>query len=75
MRNDTGHQLQKFDTYQITNSKMANKMAAVQKHDCISSVYISFEVVSLIAFRRMPDSMLGFLVDVRFGFAMLAKAR
>ena len=30
MRNDTGHQLYKFDTNRITNSKMANKMAAVQ---------------------------------------------
>ena len=30
MRNDTGHQLYKFDTNWITNSKMADKMAAVQ---------------------------------------------
>ena len=30
MRNDTGHQLYKFDTNRITNSNMADKMAAVQ---------------------------------------------
>ena len=30
MRNDSAHQLYKFDTNQITNSKMADKMAAVQ---------------------------------------------
>ena len=30
MRNDTGHQLYKCDTNRNTNSKMANKMAAVQ---------------------------------------------
>ena len=30
MRNDSAHQLWKFDTNPITNSKMANKMAAVQ---------------------------------------------
>ena len=41
---------------------MANKMAAVQMHCFISSIYISFQVVQLIAFRYMPASMLGFLV-------------
>ena len=30
MRNDTGHQLYKFDINRITNSKMSDKMAAVQ---------------------------------------------
>ena len=30
MRNDSAHQLLKFDTNPITNSKMAEKMAAVQ---------------------------------------------
>ena len=30
MRNDTGHQLYKFHTHRITNSKMADKMVAVQ---------------------------------------------
>ena len=30
MRNDTEHQLYKFDKNRITNSKMADKMAAVQ---------------------------------------------
>ena len=30
MRNDNGHQLYNFDTNRITNSKMADKMAAVQ---------------------------------------------
>ena len=30
VRNDSAHQLYKFDTNRITNSKMANKMAAVQ---------------------------------------------
>ena len=30
MRNDSAHQLQKFDTNPIANSKMADKMAAVQ---------------------------------------------
>ena len=30
MRNDSAHQLYKFDTNPITNSKMADKMAAVQ---------------------------------------------
>ena len=64
MRNDTGHQLQKFDTNRITNSKMADKMASVQMHGCISSVYISFQVVKLIAFRCMPASILGFLVGI-----------
>ena len=44
---------------------MANKMAAVQGYGCISSVYISFQVVQLIAFLRMPASMLGFLVIYR----------
>ena len=29
MRNDSAHQLQKFDTNPITNSKMVDKMAAV----------------------------------------------
>ena len=45
VRNDTGHQLQKFDTNRITNSKMLDKTAVVQMHGCISSVYISFQVV------------------------------
>ena len=45
VRNNTEHQLQKFDTNGITNSEMADKMAAVQMHGCISSVYISFQVV------------------------------
>ena len=43
MRNDTGHQLYKFDTNRVTNFKMADKIAAVQMHGCISSVYISFQ--------------------------------
>ena len=30
MRNGSAHQLYKFDTNPITNSKMANKMAVVQ---------------------------------------------
>ena len=30
MRNDTEHQLYKFDTNRITNSLMAGKMASVQ---------------------------------------------
>ena len=30
MRNDSAHQLYKFNTNPITNSKMADKMAAVQ---------------------------------------------
>ena len=30
MRNDSAHQLHKFDKNPITNSKMADKMAAVQ---------------------------------------------
>ena len=62
VRNDTGHQLQKFATNWITNSKMADKMAAVQGYGCISSVYISFQALQHITFRRMPASMLGFLV-------------
>ena len=37
-------------------------MAAVQGYDCISSVYISFQVLWHIAFRRIPASMLGSLV-------------
>ena len=37
-------------------------MAAVEGYGYISSVYISFQVVQLIAFRRMPASMLGSLV-------------
>ena len=45
---------------QIT--KMEDKMAAVQGYSCISSVYISFQVLQDIAFRRMPASTLGFLV-------------
>ena len=43
---------------------MADKMAAVQGYGCISSVYMSFQVVWLIAFRRVPASMLNFLVQV-----------
>ena len=54
----------KFDTNRITNSKIAAKMLAVQGYGCISSVYISFEVVKLNAFRRMAASMLRFLVWV-----------
>ena len=50
MRNDTGHQLYKFDRNLITNSKMADKMAAEQGCGCISSVYISFQVLWNIAF-------------------------
>ena len=30
MRNDSAHQLEKFDTNPITNSKIADKMAALQ---------------------------------------------
>ena len=37
-------------------------MAAVQGYGCISSVYILFQVLLHIAFRRTPASMLGFLV-------------
>ena len=33
VRNDTGHQLYKIDTYPFTNSKMANKMAAVKHYN------------------------------------------
>ena len=44
---------------------MADKMEAVQGNACISSVYISFLVLQHIAFRRMPASALGFLVDFR----------
>ena len=46
----------------ITNSKMADKMAEMQGYGCMSSVYISFQVLQHIAFRHMPASMLGFLV-------------
>ena len=71
MRNDTGQQLQKFDTNRITNSKMAAKMAAVQGYGSNSSVYISFQVH--IAFRHMPVSMLAFLVcDCMHWYAVLA---
>ena len=53
-----------MDTYPITNSKMADKMAVVQGYGCISSVYISFQVVYLITFRRIQASILGFFVDI-----------
>ena len=33
VRNDNAHPLQKFDTNQITNSKMADKMAAVKRYN------------------------------------------
>ena len=33
----------------------------------VSRVYFSFQVLSHIAFRRMPASVLGFLVKQRFG--------
>ena len=39
-------------------------MAAMQGYDCISRVYISFQMLWHIAFRRMPASMLGFLVVI-----------
>ena len=38
------------------------KTTALQGYVCISSVYISFQVLQHITFRRMPASMLGFLV-------------
>ena len=43
---------------------MADKIAAVQVYGCISSVYISFQVIEFIEIRRMPASMLGFLVVI-----------
>ena len=43
---------------------MAEKMAAVQGYSCISSVYVSYQEILLIAFHRMPSSMLGFLVFI-----------
>ena len=55
MRNESAHQLYKFGTNWIANSKMADKMAAVQVYGCNSGVYISFQAV-------MQASMLGFLV-------------
>ena len=39
-------------------------MASVLGYGCISSIYISFQVLSHIAFRCMPASTLGFLVGV-----------
>ena len=36
----------------------------LQGYGCMSSVYISFQVLQHIAFRRMPASMLGFFVMV-----------
>ena len=33
VRNDTGHQLWKINTYPFTNSKMADKMAAVKHYN------------------------------------------
>ena len=39
-----------IDTNRITKSKMADKMAAVQMHGCISSVYIYFKWYSLLHF-------------------------
>ena len=45
VRNESAHQFYKYDTNWITNSKMADKMAAVHVYGCISSVYISFQVL------------------------------
>ena len=39
-------------------------MATMQVYGCISRVYISFQVLYRIAFRRMPASTLGFLVGL-----------
>ena len=52
MRNDTGHQLCKFDTNRITNSKMADKMAAVFcKGIAVSQAFIfHFKWYSLLHF-------------------------
>ena len=48
MRNDTEHQLYKFDTNRITNSKMADKMAAVQsKVTAYRIVYLGLTKESL----------------------------
>ena len=43
---------------------MADTMATVEGYGCISGVYLSFEVLYHIAFRRMPASMLDFLVGI-----------
>ena len=42
MRNDSAHELYKFDTIPITNSKMADKMAAV-KHYIVTQPLINIE--------------------------------
>ena len=39
---------------------MEDEIAAVQGYGFISSVYISFQELLHIAFRRMPTSLLGF---------------
>ena len=38
----------------------------LQGYGCISSVYVSFQVLQHTAFRRMPASMLGFLVRIYY---------
>ena len=51
-------------------------MVAMQWYGCISSVYISFQVLQYIAFHRTPASTLGFLVandEVLFCFGMHAQ--
>ena len=64
MRNDTGHQLQKFDTNLITNSKMVDKTAAVQGHACISNVYVSLKCDSILHFVVFQLLCWAFLLSV-----------
>ena len=52
---------------------MADKMAAVQGYGCISSVYISFQVLLHVVFRRVPASTLGFHVDNMSAVVILMK--
>ena len=50
MRNDTGQQLLKFDTNRITNSKMADKMAAVQGMTVSQAFIFNFKSYSVAIF-------------------------
>ena len=50
VRNDTGHQLWKFDTSRITNSKIADKMAAVQGMAVSQAFIFHFKCYNVLHF-------------------------
>ena len=57
MHNDTGHQLYKFDTNRITNSKMVDKMAVVQSK--VTAYRIVFLGLTNESLDGASDSLVG----------------